>query len=313
MNRAERRKQSRSKSNTRRTGVTYLAIAGLAGGSIGLATPAQATEILCNNLKTELEDARTTGGNIVANFSGTCAFSEGFIFNGETTITGPADRSLTLEFTNNDALFVTSANLNVSNLKFTETAEFGVNYFIYAVTPAPVLEPQIEIVPSSLVSSLSVAPNITVSNSTFSNADVKSAIYAEGNLTVEDSSFTNLTSNDLGAAIFATEALTVTDSTFESNSTEVDGGAIFANGEITVTDSTFESNSSEGVGGAIFAYGEITVTDSTFESNSSEVAGGAIVAVTEITVTDSTFRSNSTSDPNYTGLGGGAIYSEGSL
>jgi LPXTG-motif cell wall-anchored protein len=288
MNRKQRRKQSRSKSNTRRTGVTYLAIAGLAGGSIGLVTPVQATETLCNNLKTELEAAATSGGNIIADFSATCDFAEGFVFGGATTITGPADRSLTLRFADSATRgFTTVGDLNLSNLIFARSSNLpNLDYFIYSNNSSP----------------------ITVSNTTFSNAKVDAAIYSEGHIEVSDSSFTNL--NLDYHAIDARGTSNVSNSSFKDLSTINSGAAIAAYGELTVTDSTFATNSSLAHGGALISFGALSVTGSTFESN--EVrdissGGGAVFGNSGITIQDSTFKNNRS--PGY----GGAIYSNGSL
>ena len=294
MNRKQRRRQARSKSNTRRTGVTYLAIVGLAGGSIGLATPAQALPVEtteCSELETALNNAASIGGNIVANFSDTCDFAEGFIFGDATTITGPTDRSLTLRFADSATRgFTTVGDLNLSNLNFARSSNLpNLDYFIYSNNSSP----------------------ITVSNTTFSNATVDAAIYSEGHIEVSDSSFADLILDY--HAIEARGTSNILNSSFTDLSTINAGAAIAAYGGLTVTGSTFESNSSDGGGGAIFTVGTITVNDSTFESNSSFV-GGAIAALGETTVTGSTFKSNSTSDPDDPDeADGGAIYSEGSL
>ena len=292
MNRKQRRIQSRSKSNTRRTGVTYLAIAGLAGGSIGLATPSHATEALCNDLKVQLGAAVTSGGNVVANFSGTCDFAEGFIFREATTITGPTDGSLTLAFTGAGTFFQTSANLNVSNLNFTETrTPGGINYFIFA-TP---------------ITSPAVNPNITISNSTFSNAEVVAAIYSEGHIKVSDSSFTNLTMEY--SAIESKITGNISNSTFTSLNTINDGSAIASYGELTVADSTFESNSAYS-GGAILSRGPLAVTNSTFSGNSATQGnGGAILAYSVADVENSTFVNNSASNGAALSLSEGSIIS----
>ena len=321
MNRKQRRSQSRSKSNTRIAGVTYLAVAGLAGGSLGITNPAQAAPALitnCTELETQLNNAYTLGGVIDANFSGTCDFAEGFIFGGETKITGPADRSLTLRFGNSATTgFSAQGNLNVSNLNFTRSSNStGLSNFIYAFNPAG-----------------SPYPIVTVSNTTFSNANLIAAIYAEGQLTVEDSAFTNLTTN-LGA-IYASSTTNISNSTFNSNSSIGSGGAISASSSITVTNSTFDSNSSTGPGGAISTGGSLDITNSTFNSNSATAgeggaiffdgniegalsvsnstfnsnsalsSGGAISTYSPLTLTGSTFNSNVVRDSN---SGGGAIF-----
>lgn len=312
VNRQQRRNQSRSNSNTRRTGVTYLAIVGIAGGSLGIAIPAQAASGVtsCTELENELSNAASLGGNIVANFSDTCDFAEGFVFNEATTITGPTNGSLIFSFSGNrtpnldngiaDGFTVMdSVALNISNIDFVRPSkpldfdEYNFNYFIYGQENRNV--------------------SITIENSTFSsesNSLISSAIYAEGNLSISDSSFTDLNSYNGGAAISANNSstTTITNSVFTDNNSfgQSSGGAISSNGSLSVSDSTFESNSTQsGSGGAIVSYGNIAVRNSVFSSNSAAQSyGGAIAGFSNVDIDNSTLVSNSA-------LYAGASYSEG--
>ena len=283
--------------------MTYLAIAGLAGGSIGFATPAQAApaEITnCAELETELNNAYSLGGTINADFSGTCDFSEGFVFGGETTITGPTNGNLTFRFTGDRGStaipvdyyadgFTAFSNLTISNINFTRPSDSGgFDYFVFG---------------NSLP--------VVISNSTFSGAEISAAIYVEGDLNVSDSSFENLTSYDGGAAIKSTNPSSVneiTNSIFVSNRSmgQSSAGAIATSGSLSVTDSTFESNSTQsGFGGAIMNNGNLTVKNSVFSGNSAnQSAGGAIFGFSNVDVDNSTFVNNSA-------FYAGASYSEG--
>jgi LPXTG-motif cell wall-anchored protein len=253
--------------------------------------PAQAAPALitnCTELETELNNAASLGGNIIADFSATCDFAEGFVFGGATTITGPADRSLTLRFADSATRgFTTVGDLNLSNLIFARSSNLpNLDYFIYSNNSSP----------------------ITVSNTTFSNAKVDAAIYSEGHIEVSDSSFTNL--NLDYHAIDARGTSNVSNSSFTDLSTINSGAAIAAYGELTVTDSTFETNSSLADGGALISFGALSITGSTFESNEvrdRNSGGGAIAATNATLIQNSTFQSNASPSS------GGAIASNGTL
>jgi len=102
------------------------------------------------------------------------------------------------------------------------------------------------------------------------------AIYADGTLTVSNSTFTGNSVDSYGGAIFSFDGtVTITDSTFTDNSADA-GGAISNSGTVTISNSTFTGNSARGVGGAIFSFdGTLTISNSTFTDNLA-TAGGAI-------------------------------------
>lgn len=306
MNRAQRRNANTPKSNVRKAGLTYLTVAGVVSGSLGVATAVQAAPALitnCAELETELTNAFTLGGNIVANFSGTCDFAEGFIFQGETTITGPTTGTLTLRFTgdaNSEVRtgggFTARADLSISNLNFTRPLNsVGFDSFIYGNNQS------------------NYSLNLSVSNTTFSNADVSAAIYVEGNLIVSDSSFTNLVSPDGGAAIWSESGstITVSDSVFASNQVilQGSGGAVNSFGSLSVTNSTFSSNTTSSFGGAIFTPGTLNVSNSTFDSNESANEGGAIYAPAPGLINNSTFVGNSAASSAAFSMAEGAVIS----
>lgn len=300
MNRKQRRSQARSKSITRKAGLTYLTVAGVVGGSLGVVAPVQArlapqnyVATDCDSLKNSLGEPGgttglvATGGTLTADFSGTCDFAEGYVFYYASTITGPADGSLTLSFTGTDTAFETYENFAVSNLKFTQLDDAIAISFIR--TPRPEI--------GSLVSQQSIAPSITVTNSTFSNAAVGSAIYAEGNLTVSDSVFRNLTAYFDGGAISSNGLTSISNTTFDSIETNGNGGAIYSDNSLLVSDSTFSNVISlgsdyPGDGGAIFSWNDSTITNSSFVGNSSTGSGGAIWHAGSLTVSSSSFIGN---------------------
>ena len=159
---------------------------------------------------------------------------------------------------------------------------------------------------------------IRVSISGSDNAYNGGALYAEGNVSIVDSTFTDNDTSEYGAVVYAwnpartvsisnsvfdgndsgkgggailATTVTVTGSTFTDNNAVIDGGAILAT-TVTVTGSTFTDNDADDDGGAIYA-DNVTVTGSTFTDNDADGSsgGGAILAYTA-TVTDSTFTNN---------------------
>ena len=291
MNRADRRNQNRVKS-TSKTGLTFLALAGVIGGSVGIMSPAHAADYsptTCNELARDLSLLAANGGTLTADFTGNCDFAEGYIFQSASTIIGPTDGTLNLRFRNSAIhAFQARSEFSISNLNFTlQSEENAITSFIFGW-----------------------AGQITVSNSTFSNASVAAAIYAEGNLTVSDSAFTNLSSDFYGVAIRSEGSATanITNSTFEQNRSKAGGGAVYSNGNLTVENSSFSDNSTVdlGHGGAITA-SSLTVNGSTFSNNHADQGlGGAIFAGSGVNVNNSTFVNNRASDI-------GAVFSEGGI
>ena len=112
-----------------------------------------------------------------------------------------------------------------------------------------------------------------------------------------------------GGAVYAEENLTVTNSEFTNNSSADDtGGAIYNYGDTIVIGSLFSGNVADGDGGAIFNEGgSLEVASSQFTNNSSGEGGsegGAIAVETcdEVSVSGSKFLRNTAGDQ-----GGGAI------
>ena len=130
------------------------------------------------------------------------------------------------------------------------------------------------------------------------------AIYVDGDLTVENSTFANNTADEDGGAIFvdtttADPTIIVTDSTFSSNATGpvidgfdgYSGGAIYSDSTdtFTVTGSEFTGNSASFLGGAVFGYA--VLTEQTTLSGNSAPGGGALYATLMASV-ESTYSEN---------------------
>lgn len=306
MNRAERRNQSRPKSSARKTGLTFLTVAGVVSGTVGLAIPAHAdvyTSTDCSDLISDLTSLETNGGTLTANFTDTCDFAEGYLFQLPSTIIGPADGSLNLRFTGSQwAGFIGNSDLSVSNLNFTKSVDSSVYSLIVS----------------------GGNQSLTVSNSTFADSSLGAAIYAEGSLQVTDSAFTNLTSNGVGAAIRVTYSnngtTSITNSSFEGNVSTGPGGAVYTNNGTFVTNSNFKSNATGDSGGAIFSTGAtfLTIEGSTFESNlagdggaiyggGEPTGGGTKTLGANLYVNNSTFVENSAPNAAAISLSEGSV------
>ena len=131
------------------------------------------------------------------------------------------------------------------------------------------------------------------------------AIFVDGDLTVENSSFANNTADEDGGAIYVAIAtgnptILVTDSTFSGNATGplidgfdgYSGGAIYSDsiGTFTITGSEFTGNSASYLGGAVFGYA--VLTEQSTLSNNSAGGGGALYAALMASL-ESTYSDNS--------------------
>lgn len=158
--------------------------------------------------------------------------------------------------------------------------------------------------------------------------------------TIDNKTYSNITSTEDGGAISAEKSLTVQHSNFSNNSVKVyapedswdyaeygKGGAIKSYEELEVIDTKFVNNYATGSGGAIYADGDFakTITNSTFENNSAfsekeyedydyigregKVGRGGAIYSTQgsIKIESSTFKANQAAE------GGGAIYSQNDI
>ena len=136
--------------------------------------------------------------------------------------------------------------------------------------------------------------NVTITGS--SGACDGGALYAEGNVTIVDSTLTqNISSSSVfcqGGALYAwntNRTVSISNSVFDGN-TAYTGGAIWA-ATVSVTNSTF-TGSHAYYGGAIYAYTTATVTGSTFTNNDAFNGGAISTTTATATVTGSTFTDN---------------------
>lgn len=107
---------------------------------------------------------------------------------------------------------------------------------------------------------------------------------------------------DGGGAIWTQGTLNINDSTFSGNSATNEGGAVFASAIARIVNSYFNDNEASGNGGALRLGGSATITQSTLEGNVSDVAGGGIYSNGTIEARLSYFIDNSA------GTYGGGIY-----
>ncbi len=125
-------------------------------------------------------------------------------------------------------------------------------------------------------------------------------IYADGTATITDSTFTYTGSGATKEAVIEPYAssvgeVTIENSTFSDQSSDGNGALYLQDVDATVTGSTFSSNTSAEDGGAISAtsLGSLTVEDSYFDSNEAGEQGGAIYSEVPLTVTGSLFAEGS--------------------
>lgn len=316
MNRKQRRKQSRSKTITRRAGVTYLTVAGVIGGTLGVAGPAYTAVVTsstaddCDDLEAQLHAMATSGGSVVADFEATCNWGNfvagtfKFDFAKSVSITGPASGGLIIDFTETAARGFraktpsdpdTENILTVSNLTFTQTAD--------AIDKI-----------DSFIGSESGA-ELVINNTKFINTDLEySAIRAQGGeVSVTNSVFEDLTSQEVGTAIDLNGAssLTVAGSTFKDIVSVGHGGAIFGDSQdsLSIDSSSFINVTSGGnSGGAIYVDGGdlLAVSDSSFTDVAGNSGGSIYVEGTNVVTVIGTQFINSRATSN-----GGSLFIEG--
>ena len=142
---------------------------------------------------------------------------------------------------------------------------------------------------------------VTINSLTFTNSLVfessagggyGGAIFNYGNLTVNNSTFTNNTVTYGGGAIFNQGILTANNSTFINNTANgysgATGGAIYNEvGILNLDNCTFKYNTADGYGGAIGNGGTLNVNNSTFTNNTADNNGGAIYTGSTLNVNNS--------------------------
>lgn len=162
--------------------------------------------------------------------------------------------------------------------------------------------------------------SLTVSNSSFTNngsQDVSQggAIYWEGDVTVDSSTFANNTGREGGAINLFSGSLTISNSTFSGNDASLHGGAIYARTgtNVEIQTSTFVGNSAVGDGGAVFLEGSGTFLNSTLTDNTATGIGGGIyikddsLALDFVTLVDNS-PTNVESDDSGGGTARGSVF-----
>ena len=150
------------------------------------------------------------------------------------------------------------------------------------------------------------ANNVTLNNISFSNAytsDVGGAIYTQRDLTVNNCNFTNNRAYDGGAIYTDDGYLTINNCNFILNSAQLSGGAIFCrNNKIVEINSSFINNHAGWYGGASSS-DSVTAINSTYINNYAGRHGGACSSSDSVTAINSTYINN------YAGWNGGALNS----
>ena len=324
MNRKQHRKQSRSKIITRRAGVTYLTVAGVIGGTLGVAGPAYANTYNptnCSGLITDLGALADTGGSLNAPaLNLPCEIPTAFEFEKTATITGPTTGELVIEFTGDAGRGFTALTpsggdsqnvLTIRNLTLKQDQDFDNERDgdPAAIDPA---DTKIDWLVASNTDADLVIENTKFVDSEFGE-NTSAAILAQGrNVSITDSVFEDLTSEKQGSAIDLNGAssLTVAGSTFKDIVSVGHGGAIFGDSQdsLSIDSSNFVNVTSGGnSGGAIYVDGGdlLAVSDSSFTDVAGRSGGSIYVEGTDaVTVTGTQFiNSRATSN-------GGSLFVE---
>ncbi|WP_405292883.1 hypothetical protein [Methanobrevibacter sp.] len=128
--------------------------------------------------------------------------------------------------------------------------------------------------------------NLNIKNVYYPNADeyyspgldYAGAIFNDGELYLENCTFTDCHSNAQGGAIFNNNTLTTDNCTFLRNSIYKNyygGGAIWSAGKLAIISSKFYDNYGR-FGGAVLSFNRTTILNSYFENNFASISGGAI-------------------------------------
>lgn len=118
--------------------------------------------------------------------------------------------------------------------------------------------------------------NLNVSNSNFINSNSKfgSAICAQADITIQNSTFEGLTAKENGGAIFTSNITNITNCHF-SNTDANWGGGIYSNHTLNIVNSTF-THSEANYSPALYAQGNVSVRDCSFDNLHANKTAGAI-------------------------------------
>ena len=110
-------------------------------------------------------------------------------------------------------------------------------------------------------------------------AETGGAIYAGGDVTLTDATFTTNSASNWGGAIYMKDGVAEFEGVeFSENTATSNGGALYLHtATATLTSATFSENTATVYGGAIEQVdGSLTISSATFSKNASQKAGGAI-------------------------------------
>ena len=133
------------------------------------------------------------------------------------------------------------------------------------------------------------------------------AVYADYDAILDHDTFTlNTATTEEGGAIYADYNLILTNSTVQRSSAYSDGGGVYSDDTGLFDHDTFSKNTSQdSYGGDIYNDEQMAATNSTFATSQAKYAGGSIYNDDGMTLTGDSFTgANSTSDD------GGAIYND---
>lgn len=121
-------------------------------------------------------------------------------------------------------------------------------------------------------------------------------IYAQGPVTVTDSSISNNTASDYyGGGIYSSGGnITIENSGITGNSSGYYGGGVYSDGDdITIKNSEITGNSSGYYGGGMYSSGgDVTIHNCQITNNESRNGGGLDIAAGNISITDTVFTGN---------------------
>ena len=153
--------------------------------------------------------------------------------------------------------------------------------------------------------------NVTVTNSSFYNITTggNGVLYSTTFVTAVDCTFTNVSVRSNGGVVYSGQGMNIQNSTFISSQTAMNsssGRALYTEqGDISVTDSSFSGYTANGCGGTVCSARRVMLTNTSIANSASLSVfgcGGAVYSRSDVSIINSTIQ-GSTSSAN-----GGAIY-----
>lgn len=162
------------------------------------------------------------------------------------------------------------------------------------------------------VGSSVIVNNLVITGCNQSNGGV---IHNRGNLSINNSYFTNNEGSDAGVIYNNRGNVNITSSNFINNSAQREAGALRSYyGNMIITNSFFGGNYAGYAGGALCNYfGNLSISDTQFIDNTATTYGGAIANSGNLEITYSDFTHNVIAEEGIFIGGGGAIDNLGNL